>query len=227
MLIKMVHVRTRFTRPPRDVVEKFSVLSTATVYEASGRKGAVDRGIKPIAKGVRVCGPAFTVACGPGDNLMLHKALERAQPGDVIVASTGAAEDYGYWGGLMSVSAVARKLGGLVIDGCVRDSEDIVRLGFPVFCRGVAIRGTTKTTLGLINYPITLGGATVDPGDLVLGDADGVVIVKRDDCLEVLEKSLERARAEDEKASVLMSGISSVKYNGLDKVFESLGLVEE
>ncbi|MEW6229380.1 MAG: 4-carboxy-4-hydroxy-2-oxoadipate aldolase/oxaloacetate decarboxylase [Bacillota bacterium] len=223
----MVHVRTRIERPERTLVEQFRSLSAATVHEASGRKGAVDCLIKPVGKGGKICGPAFTVACAPGDNLMLHKALERAQPGDVIVASTGGAYDYGYWGGLMSVSAVARELGGLAIDGCIRDSDDIVKLGFPVFCRGYAIRGTTKATLGLVNYPIVFGGVSVDPGDIILGDSDGIVVVKRNECLDVLEKSLKRVSTEAEKASILGKGASSVKYNDLDKVFESLGLVEE
>lgn len=223
----MVHVRTRIERPPRETVEAFRSLTAATVYEASGRKGAVDYGIKPITRGVRICGPAFTVQCGPGDNLMLHKALERAEPGDVIVATVGGKYEYGYWGALMTVSAIARGLGGLAIDGCIRDSLEIIQMGFPVFCRGFSIRGTDKGALGLINYPIVFGGVVVEPGDLILGDDDGIVVVKRNDCAAVLEKALQRIKSEDEKTAVLRRGVSSVEYNNLGKVFESLGLVEE
>lgn len=223
----MIHVRTNIERPSRELVEKFRPLSSATVHEASGRKGAVDSAIKPIVRGVKICGPAFTVACAPGDNLMLHKALEKAQPGDVIVASVGGYYEYGYWGALMSVSAVARNLDGLAIDGCIRDSQEIVEMGFPVFCRGFSIRGTVKATLGLINYPLPFGGIIVEPGDLILGDDDGIVVVKRTECEAVLERSLKRSSSEVEKAAVLKSGVSSVAYNKLNEVFESLGLVEE
>ncbi|HQK34761.1 MAG TPA: hypothetical protein PK074_08545, partial [Spirochaetales bacterium] len=142
----MVHVRTKIERPSPEIVEAFKGYASATIHEASGRKGYISSRIKPIAKGVKVCGPAFTVQCAAGDNMMLHKALELAQPGDVIVATVGGAEEYGYWGDLMSVSAVARKLGGLCIEGCIRDSADIIQMGFPVFSTGFCIRGTGKGT---------------------------------------------------------------------------------
>lgn len=223
----MVHVIKNFERPSREIVEAFSKQASATVHEASGRKGPVSNAIKPIAKGIKICGPAFTVQCMPGDNLMLHKALELAQPGDVIVATTNGGYEYGYWGGLMATSAVARKLGGLAIDGCIRDSEEIIEMGFPMFARGTAIRGTVKNTLGLINYPTVFGGIMVEPGDLILGDDDGMVVVKRSECEEVLEKSIKRVKAEEEKAKILATGISSVEYNKLTEVFARLGLVEE
>src|SRR5512136_928447 len=138
----MVHVINRIDRPAKEIIDRFRGIGTATVHEASGKKGYVDCAIKPVAKGVRICGPAFTVQCHPGDNLMLHKALERAQPGDVIVATVGGYPEAGYWGGLMATSGMARKLGGLAIDGCIRDSEEIIEMGFPVFCRGTCMRGT-------------------------------------------------------------------------------------
>jgi 4-hydroxy-4-methyl-2-oxoglutarate aldolase len=223
----MVHVRKSIERPSREIVEAFSKQASATVHEASGRKGPVASAIKPISKGIKICGPAFTVQCMPGDNLMLHKALELAQPGDVIVATTNGGYEYGYWGGLMATSAMARKLGGLAIDGCIRDSEEIIDMGFPIFARGFAIRGTVKNTLGLINYPTVFGGIMVEPGDLILGDDDGMVVVKRNECEEVLEKTLKRVKAEEEKTKILATGISSVEYNKLTEVFARLGLVEE
>jgi 4-hydroxy-4-methyl-2-oxoglutarate aldolase len=223
----MIHVITKIERPSRDVVEQFRDLGAATVHEASGRKGAVDSAIKPIAKGMRLCGPAFTVQCHPGDNLMLHKALERAQPGDVLVATVGGSYDSGYWGGLMNTSGLARHLGGLAIDGCVRDSAELVQMGFPILCRGFSIRGTVNNVLGLINHPTIFGGVLVRPGDLILGDDDGLVVVERAEIGAVLEKSRKRVEAEIKKAEQLRAGISSVELNKLGKVFEALGLVEE
>jgi len=223
----MIHVITNIKRPSKEVIEKFRSISVATVYEASGRKGFIDPKIKPIIKGIKLCGPAFTVQTAPGDNIMLHKALEKAQEGDVIVAIVGNEYEYGYWGDLMSVQAKAKKLEGLAIDGCVRDSEEIVEMGFPIFSRGLAIRGTVKASLGLINYPINFGGTVVNPGDLILGDDDGMVVVRFQDCEEVLAKSQARIQAEKIKAKALMDGITSIKYNKLDKIFESLNLIEE
>jgi len=223
----MIHVITRIERPPKKLIDQFREIGTATVHEAYGRKGAVSYEIKPIAKGVRLCGPAFTVKCHPGDNLMLHKALERAQPGDILVTSVGGYYEAGYWGGLMATSAVARGLGGLAIDGCIRDSTEIIKMGFSIFCRGFSIRGTTKTVLGLINHPILFGDVFVRPGDLVLGDDDGMVVVDRNECEAVLEKSIKRIEAEKKKSAQLKAGVSSMELNQLDKVFEFLGLVEE
>jgi 4-hydroxy-4-methyl-2-oxoglutarate aldolase len=223
----MIHVITHIERTPKELIDQFCGIGTATVHEASGRKGAVDCAIKPISRGVRLCGPAFTVQCHPGDNLMLHKAIERAQPGDILVASVGGYYEAGYWGGLMATSAVAKKIGGLAIDGSIRDSAEIIRMGFPIFCRGFCIRGTTKTVLGLINHPILFGGVLVHPGDVILGDDDGIVVVERMECESVLEKSIKRIEAEKTKAEKLRAGISSVELNQLEKVFKFLGLVED
>jgi 4-hydroxy-4-methyl-2-oxoglutarate aldolase len=223
----MVHVVTKVTRPDRKLVDAFKDLAAATVYEAAGRRGSVDPGIKPLGRGIRVLGPALTVECHPKDNLMLHKALQIAQEGDVLVASTQGYPDAGYWGGLMATSAMARQLGGLVIDGCVRDSAEILEMGFSVFCRGTCMRGTVKGTLGRVNHPIVFGEVVVKPGDLVLGDDDGLVIVTRAEMEAVLKAARERVAKEVNKAAELAKGVSSVELNKLNKVFESLGLTEE
>jgi 4-hydroxy-4-methyl-2-oxoglutarate aldolase len=144
----------------------------------------------------------------------------------VVVASVGGHYEAGYWGALMATSALARSLGGLAIDGCVRDSAEIIDMGFPVFCRGFCIRGTAKAILGLINYPTLFGGVLVNPGDLILGDDDGIVVIGRDECEPVLEQTLKRIDSEVEKSTQLRKGISSVEINKLDKVFKSLGLIE-
>jgi 4-hydroxy-4-methyl-2-oxoglutarate aldolase len=223
----MAHVLTRFTRPDRQLIEAFRGLGVATVYEAAGRVGSVHPAIKPLARGLRLLGPAVTVRCHPRDNLMLHKALQVAQEGDVLVATTDGHPDAGYWGGLMATSAVARKLGGLAIDGCVRDSEEIIHMGFPIFCRGTCVRGTTKGVLGTVNLPILFGEVPVRAGDLVLGDDDGLVVIPQADIEKVLAASRKRVEAEKQKAAVLASGVSSVEFNKLEPVFRSLGLVEE
>lgn len=223
----MVHVLKNFERPESKIMEAFRAISVATVYEASGRKGYIDCGIKPIAHGMKICGPAFTVQCSPGDNMMLHKALQVAKAGDVLVATMGGAWHYGYFGGLMATAAVAGRLAGLAIDGCIRDSEEIAAMGFPVFCRGACIRGTTKNGLGTINYPVNFGGITIYPGDFILGDSDGMVVVRRQDCAEVLQKSLDRVAFEEKKAAQLKGGVTSVELNKLQEVFDALGMKEE
>jgi 4-hydroxy-4-methyl-2-oxoglutarate aldolase len=223
----VAHVILHIERPQRQLIEGYRGLGAATVYEAAGRSGSVHPAIKPLARGLRLLGPALTVRCHPRDNLMLHKALQIAQEGDVLVAATDGYPEAGYWGGLMATSALARKLGGLAIDGCVRDSEEIIAMGFPIFCRGTCIRGTTKGLLGSVNLPILFGEVPVHPGDLVLGDDDGLVVVPRAQMQAVLAASRQRVEAEKRKAAVLAGGVSSVEFNKLGPVFASLGLSEE
>jgi 4-hydroxy-4-methyl-2-oxoglutarate aldolase len=214
-------------RPQQALLEAFRGIGAATVYEAAGRIGSVHPSIKPLDRGMRLLGPAVTVRCHPRDNLMLHKALQIAREGDVLVAATDGYPEAGYWGGLMATSALARKLGGLAIDGCIRDSAEIIGMGFPIFCRGTCMRGTTKNVLGSVNQPIVFGEVLVHPGDLVLGDDDGLVVIPREQMQTVLAASRQRVEAEKQKAAVLAGGVSSVEFNKLGPVFEHLGLVEE
>lgn len=223
----MAHVITQIERPPNELVSQFKNFGAATVYEAAGQIGSVDPSIKPLAKNMRLLGAALTVRCHPKDNLMLHKALQIAHPGDIIVATTDGYPDAGYFGDLMATSAVARQVGGLAIDGCVRDSAEIIEMGFPTFCRGTCMRGTAKQTLGSVNHPVLFGDVVVNPGDLVLGDDDGIVIISRPRLEEVLAATRLRVEKEKEKAVVLKQGISSVEFNKLDRVFQNLGLVED
>jgi 4-hydroxy-4-methyl-2-oxoglutarate aldolase len=223
----VAHVITNINRTERQLIEAFRGIGAATVYEASGRIGSVHPAIKPLAQGMRLLGPAVTVRCHPRDNLMLHKALQIAREGDVLVASTDGYPEAGYWGGLMATSAMARELGGLAIDGCVRDSEEIIRLGFTIFCRGTCVRGTTKGVLGSVNLPIVFGEVLVNPGDLVVGDDDGLVVIPQGQVEAVLASSRKRVEAEKQKAAALAGGVSSVEFNKLGPVFASLGLIEE
>ncbi|UCH23608.1 MAG: 4-carboxy-4-hydroxy-2-oxoadipate aldolase/oxaloacetate decarboxylase [Deltaproteobacteria bacterium] len=223
----MAHVIKHILRPPNELVVQFKDFGAATVYEAAGRIGSVDPSIKPLGRNMRLLGAALTVRCHPKDNLMLHKALQIAQPGDIIVAATDGYPNAGYFGDLMATSAMARQIGGLAVDGCVRDSSEIIEMGFPVFCRGTCMRGAVKQTLGSVNHSILFGDVVVNPGDLVLGDEDGIVTIPQSKLEAVLEASRLRAKKEKEKAAALKQGVSSVEFNKLDQVFQNLGLVED
>jgi len=223
----MAQIIKQFQRPSTSLLKTFNEYGAATVYEAAGRIGSVDPAIKPLVKGMRLCGPALTVLCFPNDNLMLHKALQVAEPGDIIVAATGNFPNAGYFGDLMATSAVARMIGGLAIDGTVRDGAEIVEKGFPVFCRGTCMRGTVKCNLGLINHPTLFGEIIVNSGDLVLGDEDGIVVIPQNRMEEVLASTRRRVANEKEKAAALSRGVTSMDLNKLDKVFQALGAVEK
>ncbi|MGR4863132.1 4-carboxy-4-hydroxy-2-oxoadipate aldolase/oxaloacetate decarboxylase [Caulobacter sp. LARHSG274] len=168
-----------YDRVAADLVGRAASLSSATVHEAGGKIGVMPSAIKPVHPHFRICGPAVTVHSPGGDNLWLHYAIYAARPGDVLVVHCSGVYDHGYWGEVMSTAAQARQLGGLVIDGCVRDFTLLEEVGFPVFARGQCIRGTGKDkgAIGWVNAPILVDGLTVHAGDLVIGDNDGVVVV--------------------------------------------------
>jgi 4-hydroxy-4-methyl-2-oxoglutarate aldolase len=184
--------------------------STATVHEALGKKGALPSDIKPVTRGMKLCGPAFTVKAQPGENLTIHQALYQAQPGDVLVVSVSGQYEAGYWGEIMAVAAVARGLAGLVIDGCVRDSAEMTRMNFAAFSRGLCIRGTAKYGGGVLNKPLVIGDVMVNPGDMVLGDDDGVVIVPQEDFATIVEKAEKRVATEEKIMARLRGGESTL-----------------
>lgn len=186
-------------------------LPAATLHEAQGREGDLPGIIKPVWPGATVCGPAFPVRCPPGSNLHIHYALRAAAAGQVLVVDVGGGLDYGYWGEVLSTAAQARGLGGLVIHGSVRDRDELVRIGFPVFATGLCIRGTVKQpTEGSVGEPVVLGRVTVRHGDLVVGDADGVVVVPFEQVSEVVTDA--RAREAKERGFVreLQAGASTI-----------------
>ena len=156
---------------------------------------------------------------------MLHKAIQMAKPGDIIVTATDGFHEAGYFGELMATSAKVRQLGGLAIDACVRDSADIIAMGFPIFSRGTCIRGTTKKNLGEINHPILFGEVIVHPGNLVIGDDDGIVILPNDLIEDVLVASLKRIENEKQKIENYSHGVTSVELYKLDDVLISLGAI--
>lgn len=184
------------------LIEKARGLPAATLHEAGGRIGVMPSAIKPVAPGMRICGPAVTVDSPGGDNLWLHRAIYVAEPGDVLVVHVRGEYDFGYWGEIMSLAGQVRGLGGLVIDGCVRDGAILADFGLPVFSRGLCIRGTGKDygARGFINFPVMFGNLVVQPGDLIVGDTDGVVAVPAVRAAQVVEAALER---ESKEASIL------------------------
>lgn len=208
--------RDDHVRLPADWVAAAASLSSATVHEASGKGGALPREIKPIAPDMRVCGSAVTVQGPAGDNLWIHRALNMARPGDVLVVNVGGAHDHGYWGEVMSTAAKARALGGLVIDGCVRDIALLEEIGFPVFARGLCIRGTGKDhdALGFINMPTLFDDVIVHAGDLVLGDRDGVVVVPHEKAGPVIAAARERDAEEADICRRLIGGETSLQIYG-------------
>jgi 4-hydroxy-4-methyl-2-oxoglutarate aldolase len=187
----------------------------ATLYEAAGRTGMVDPSIRPAWLGARVCGRAIAVGCPPGDNLMLHIAVANAASGTIIVATVGGHLQAGAWGEILTEAAIARGLGGLVIDGAVRDVEAIEALQFPVFSRGLAIGSCSKERRGTIDAPIQLGGVTVRSGDLVVGNVDGVVVIAQDRIDDVYAAAVSRRQREAELIAELRQGRTTLELLGL------------
>lgn len=217
----------RYTKPDPRIVEGFRTLGTATVYEAAGQTGNMDPEIKPAYPGARLCGTAVTVKCRVGDNLMLHKAVTVAGPGDVLVATIDNHLGVGAWGEILVTAAKVRGIVGLVIDGAVRDTEAYGKHGFPVFSRGASVGSPSKKHGGTINHPIVCGNVVVEPGDIVIGDADGVVVVPKARAREVLDAALERERREAALMERLKAGATTLELLGLNAILESLGLTEE
>jgi 4-hydroxy-4-methyl-2-oxoglutarate aldolase len=212
-------VKLDIERPAADLVKRAKTFGTATLHEAGGKIGALPPAIKPMDPSFVISGPAFTVHSPPGDNLWLHRAIAVAKPGDILVVYTEGVYEHGYWGEIMSTAGNAAKLGGLVIDACVRDGALLGKVGFPVFARGLCIRGTGKdfAARGWLNAPLLLGDVTVEPGDLIVGDTDGVVAIPRASVETVLQKSREREEKEAETMRQLVAGHSSIDLYGWDK----------
>lgn len=208
-----------------DALKRLSGLAEAAlIHEAMDKQGALSASIRPAYAGARVCGCALTVRSMPGDNLMLHKALSIAQPGDVVVATVGGFLEAGIWGEIASVAAIQRGVRGLVTDGAVRDVDAIAELGFPMFCGGLSIKGTSKCQKGAVNEPIVIGNVLIHPGDFIIGDTDGVVSIPRDR----LEKTIDAARAIKTREADVMKRLSegelTIDVLGLRDTLQKLGL---
>lgn len=206
-------IRRDIARVAPELIATAGKYATATLHEAGGRIGALPPAIKPVHASFRVCGPAVTVHGPAGDNLWLHHAIYAAQPGDVLVVHVSGGHEYGYWGEIMSTAAQVRRLGGLVIDGCVRDGALLGDIGFPVFARGLCIRGTGKDThaIGWVNAPVSFDDVTVAPGDLILGDGDGVVAIPRARAAAVIAAAQQREIKEAKVIEQLKAGATTLE----------------
>lgn len=199
-----------------DLLAAARAQGTATLHEAAGRIGALPGAIKPVAPAMRLAGPAFTVEVPAGDNLAIHRALYAAAPGDILVVATRGGIEWGYWGEILNEAAMARGLGGLVIDGGVRDTHVLVEQPFPVFSNGVCIRGTLKGIApSVLGRPIAIGDVVIRPGDLVVGDRDGVLVLPPEAVEAAVEKGRERETDEAEKIAKLRAGARTLDLYGL------------
>ncbi len=198
-------------------------LGTATVHEASGRAGLVDCHLVQVVPGSRAAGPARTVRCGQGDNLMVHAAMAHTEPGDVLVLTMPEPEPVALVGDLLATQAKARGAAAILVDAAVRDVEELAALGLPIWARYVRVRGAAKATPGSIDEPVEVGGQVVNPGDAVVLDADGVVVVARDRVGEVLAAAREREEKERVKRAKLQAGELSYDLDGLRALVEGGG----
>jgi 4-hydroxy-4-methyl-2-oxoglutarate aldolase len=203
-----------------DIHEELRRLGTATVYEASGREGMVDLSFEQVVPGSRAAGPARTVRCGQGDNLMVHAVMDRVRPGDVVVLTMPEPEPVALVGELLGTQAERRGAAALLVDAAVRDVEELRELGLPIWARWVRVRGADKAEVGTIDEPVEVGGAEIQPGDAVVLDTDGVVVVRHERLEEVLAASRERAEGEVDKRAKLAAGSLSYDLDGLRKLVE-------
>lgn len=219
------HVIVRnIERADPTVIDRLGEAGTATVHEAIGRVGFVGTHLRPIQADTKIAGSAVTVLSHPGDNMMIHAAVEMCGPGDVLVVTNTAPSTHGMFGDLLATSLMARGVRGLVIDAGVRDTADLRSMGFPVWSQHVSCQGTVKNTPGSVNVPVVLGGVTVQPGDVVCADDDGVVVVPRDQAEWALEQSDARLANEATMRSRLDAGELGVDIYGLRQRLLDMGV---
>lgn len=202
-----------------NICEKFLGIPTGNIADSNGLFGSIDPDIRPIDRRMSFCGRALTVVCPAGDNLTIHKAVHVAEPGDVLLINCGGYKNAGVFGEMLAISCLARGIAAVVIDGGCRDINQIIDMNFPLYARAVCANGTTKEASGAINVPTVIGGVLVNPGDVVVGDGDGVVVVPLEKAGEVLAKALAKKEREDKLRPLLEAGQTTAELLGLmDKI---------
>ena len=217
-------VKRHITRADKAAVEKLGRFGVATIHEAMGRVGLMKTYMRPVYKGARLCGTAVTVLLQPGDNWMMHVAAEQIQAGDVVVAACTTDNFDGFFGDLLATSFQARGALGLVIDGGVRDVDELEKMGFPVFSRAINAKGTIKATLGSVNIDVICAGARVLPGDVVIADVDGVVVVPAGRAQAVADAAEKRESFEGEKREKFAAGVLGLDMYKMRDPLEKAGL---
>jgi len=222
--MKTVVVRN-IKRTEPDIVKRLGALGVATAHEAYGRFGLMKPYLRPVWSGAETSGTAVTVLAQPGDNWMIHVAVEQCQPGDILVVGCTADNTDGMFGDLLATSLMARGVRGLVIDAGVRDAKSLREMGFPVWSKAISAKGTVKATLGAVNVPVVCGGINVVPGDAVVADDDGVVVIGRKDAAEVVAKGEKRVADEDGKRKQLGAGVLGLDMYKMREPLAKAGLV--
>jgi 4-hydroxy-4-methyl-2-oxoglutarate aldolase len=216
-------------RPNVQAVQQLGELGVATIHEAQERTGAMLPYMRPIYPSARVSGPAVTVSCHPGDNLMVHAAVEVCKPGDVLVVVTTSESTDGMFGDLLGTSCQAHGVAGLIIDAGVRDTAELTEMKFPVWAKAISPQGTVKASPGSVNVPVVCAGMLVNPGDVIVGDADGVVVVQRAAAADVAKAGQQRVAKEEKSRERLAKGELGIDFYGLRAKLKELGVeyVEE
>jgi regulator of RNase E activity RraA len=219
-------IRRDFERVAPDIVRRASEFAASILADVAGRRGTMDGRIAPVSPSMRMAGPAFTIEVRPGDNLMIHAAMSMARPGDVLVIDGKADRTCALMGSIMISACKKMGLGGVVLDAAARDTEELRALGFPVYCVGANPNGPTKFVPGRINWPVSCGGVAVNPGDLIVGDADGVVVVEREKAASLLELAAKKVADEKSRFADIAAG-RNLTPKWLEGSLRAAGILKE